>query len=129
MNTPPMSNPPNKMMMNTEYPEESLQGLLHSQKGQDNNATGKGFRQGGATGEDFRQQDPEVAQLSEMVKSLLAEQEALRQRLSDQADEIQNFKDRPPSTGRQLQPLKRVSERSRLDNSRPDQNSDAKSAQ
>ena len=72
MNTPPPQQP--SKMASTEYPEESLQGLLNSQKGQENNPSIKGsFKQASATGEDFRQQDPEVAQLSELVKSLLAE--------------------------------------------------------
>ena len=87
------------------------------------------FKQASATGEDFKQSDPEVAQLSELVKSLLAEQEALRQKLADQADEIQSFKDRPPSTSRQQTLVKKTTERSKVDNSKLESNIENKNTQ
>ena len=64
-----------------------------------------------------------------MVKNLLSEQEELRKKLSDQADEIQSFKERPPSTGRQNQPIKKVLDRNRLDNSKIETSIERKSSQ
>jgi hypothetical protein len=53
----------------------------------------------------------------------------LRKRLSDQADEIQSFKERPPSTGRQQLPTKKGGERSRLDNSKIETSVERKNTQ
>lgn len=53
--------------------------------------------------------DNEVSELTNLVKSLLAEQEQLKLKLQEQSDELQNFKDRPSSQ----KPLKSVSERTR----------------